>query len=501
MLGPLEFTISGHRNVLPGRKLPRLLAILLCRAGSVVSAEQIIEALGNEREGVMSRKALQIQVHRLRRTLGKLDVISFRAPGYLAALPPCALDAQQFEKLAADGRAALAAGDHASARDLLRRALKLCRGQPYAGLHDVPPVRDEAARLTELYLAVVGDRIDAELQLGLHTGLVAELAQLVAEHPLREHFRAQLMLALYRCGRQAEALEVCREARRTLLEELGVDPGQELRQLELGMLAGDPALDPRGPKPPQEAIAAQLPHDIADFTGRDQLIARISQALAPGDTAIGIVVLSGRGGVGKTALAVHAAHLLRPSFPDGQLYVNLAGTAEEPLSPATVLGRFLRALGIAGSAIPAGLEERAELYRQRLADRRVLVVLDDAAGEAQVKPLLPGTASCGVVVTSRAALIGLAGGRHGVLEEFEEDEAVLLMGRIAGLQRVAAEPAAATQMSHLCGHLPLAIRIAGARLAARPRLRFPDWWPGWPTPADASTCWRWASRACGPASR
>ncbi|WP_117211575.1 AfsR/SARP family transcriptional regulator [Allorhizocola rhizosphaerae] len=469
ILGPLELAVDGGQIGLPGRKMQRLLAILLCRAGSVVSADQLIEALRDERQGRMSRKALQIQVHRLRKALGRNDVISYRPPGYIAILAPSALDAHRFEALAADGRNMLAAGDCERARDVLRQALALWRGQPLAGLHDVEPLRDEATRLTELHLSATRDRIDAELQLGLHTELVAELRTLVDEHPLREHLRTQLMLALYRCGRQAEALEVCREGRRLLLDELGVDPGPELRQLELAMLAGDPALDPWNPTARQEAVAAQLPHDIADFTGREEIIDRVTGSLAPGGTAVSIVMLAGRGGIGKTALAVHVAHLLRPSFPDGQLYVNLAGTAEEPLDPARVLGRFLRALGVDSSAIPTGIDERAELYRQRLAARRVLVVLDDAAGEAQVRPLLPGSASCAVIATSRTPLTGLAG-QHVILDEFDADEAVQLLGRIAGQQRVAAQSASAAEISRLCGHLPLAIRIAGARLANRPRL-------------------------------
>lgn len=479
ILGPLEFVTDGDPTSLPGTKMPRLLALLLCRAGKVVPADQLIDALRGEQDRRMSRKALQIQVHRLRRVLGDSDLINYRPPGYVAALDHSALDASRFEALAAGGRTALTVGDYSGAREMLLQALVLWRGQPLAGLHDVELLREEAARLAELHLSATHDRIDAEIHLGLHADLIGELRLLVDEHPLREQLRAQLMLALYRCGRQAEALEVCREGRRVLLDELGVDPGPELRRLEVAMLAGDPGLDLPPLATPAatrivHGVAAQLPHDIADFTGREEVVGQLAGSLASAcpsaATATGIAIVAGRGGAGKTALAVHVAHLLRESFPDGQLYVNLAGTADQPLEPARVLARFLRALGVDSAGIPDGTEERAELYRQRLAPCRVLVVLDDAASEAQVRPLLPGSATCAVIVTSRATLTGLAAAQRVLLDEFDPAEAVQLLGRIAGQQRVAAEPEAAAEISRLCGHLPLAIRIAGARLAARPLL-------------------------------
>jgi DNA-binding SARP family transcriptional activator len=485
VLGPIEVVHHGQPVRLSAAKL-RLLAVLLCRAGGVVSTGQLVAALRCGHSGEMSKKVLHVQVHRLRRALGDHAAITYRPPGYLLTLAPDELDLLRFEGLVEQGRRALAAGDHRQAGPLLRQAIGLWQGPAFAGLHDVPLLHEEAARLAELRVAATEDLVDAELALGRDADLVAELRPLVDEHPLRERLRAQLMLALYRSGRQAEALEVFREARRVLVDELGIEPGAELRRLEHAMLTGDPALDDR-PDPveaqpaatepavrPDGEVAAQLPHDIADFTGRGELVGQLVAGLTPptgGEppTAMAVWAVAGRGGVGKTTLALHVAHRLRTSFVGGQLYVNLAGTTAEPADPAQVLARFLRALGVDSSAIPAGAEERAELYRQRLASRRILVVLDDAAHEAQVRPLLPGSPTCAVVVTSRALLTGLAGSRHVRLDEFDVDQALDLLGRVAGGQRIAAEPAAAREIVQLCGHLPLAIRIAGARLVARPR--------------------------------
>lgn len=490
VLGPLEIIDRGQPVRLSATKL-RLLAVLSCRACEVVSTDQLMAALCSGHTGEMSKKALHVQVHRLRRALDDRAAITYRPPGYVLTLAPGELDMHRFEELVEQGRRALATGDNLRASRLLRQAMALWRGQAFAGLHDVALVHEEAARLAELRVAATQDRIDAELGLGRGADLVAELKPLVDGHPLRERLRAQLMLALYRSGRQAEALEVFREGRRVLVDELGIEPGAELRRLEYAMLTGDPMLDDHaghddhdpvevGPAATEPAvrsddgIAAQLPHDIADFTGRDEVAGQLLDGLRPATggeppTAMPLWAIAGRGGVGKTTLAVHVAHRLTTAFVDGQLYVNLAGTTTEPVDAAQVLARFLRALGVDSSAIPADAEERAELYRQRVASRRILVVLDDAAHEAQVRPLLPGSPTCAVIVTSRALLTGLAGSRHVRLDEFEVDQAIDLLGRVAGGQRIADEPAAAREIVQLCGYLPLAIRIAGARLVARPR--------------------------------
>jgi len=303
-----------------------------------------------------------------------------------------------------------------------RDALRLWRGPALAGL-DSELLRAAAARLDEQRIAVNEDRLALELGLGRHHELVAELTELTAGYPLRELLPELLMLALYRCGRTAEALQVYRQARRRLLDELGLEPGERLRELERAILAADPVLDlpatagveaggveaggvqvggvqAGGSQPGGPPVPGLLPADIADFTGRADQIGEIGRGVADpaGDEprlAVPIVVITGQGGVGKTTLAVHAAHGLAGQFPDGQLFADLHAGTGRPVGPGQVLDRFLRALGVPGAQVPDGLDERAEMYRNLLACRKVLVVLDDAAGESQVTPLLPGRATPG----------------------------------------------------------------------------------------------------------
>ncbi|WP_432931745.1 BTAD domain-containing putative transcriptional regulator [Microbispora sp. CA-135349] len=297
---------------------------------------------------------------------------------------------------------------------------------------------------------------------------MAELAALVGRHPVNERLRGQYMTAFYRLGRQSDGLATFREGRRILSEELGVDPGPELTGLHHAILRGDPSL----PAPPSGetvrlAVPAQLPLAPADFTGRSAETAALVTALTSGE-APAIQVVAGRAGSGKSALAVHVAHQAAAAFPDGLLYAELRGMSEAPADPGEVLGRFLKALGVRQDALPAATAERAELYRGLLAGRRVLVLLDDAAGEGQVRPLLPGGTG-GVLITSRNRLGGLSGVRRTDLDVLEPAEAVELLARIVGTERVAAEEAVARVIVDLCGRLPLAIRIAGARLATRQR--------------------------------
>lgn len=348
-------------------------------------------------------------------------------------------------------------------------------------------VEAAAARLEEERLAVLAARVEADLRLGRHAELVGELTALVATHPLQEGLRSALMLALWRGGRQAEALEVFRDARRTLVDELGVEPGPELRRLHERMLRADPALERRRPEPPTPgagarppsvpavpAVPSQLPPDIADFTDRAKQVAEIHDLLSCDrdggglPPAVVVVAVAGKAGVGKTALAVHVAHRLRECFPDGQLYVNLRGAEHRPADPGDVLAGFLRALGLEAGAIPADAEERSTTYRTRLAGQRILVVLDNAAREGQVRPLLPGNPGCGVLVTSRVRLAGLEGARLVDLDVLGPEQAVQLLSQVAGPDRVGAEPDAAEELVRRCGRLPLAVRISGAKLRARP---------------------------------
>jgi DNA-binding SARP family transcriptional activator/tetratricopeptide (TPR) repeat protein len=457
LLGPVEVLDGGGVPVrLAGRRERTILALLALAAGRVVSVDRMVDAVWESDPPQTARRQVHTCISVIRKALG--PIVHTREPGYLLGADSDDIDVARFDALVAAARTA--PGPRESA-ELLMRALALWRGPALDGLTGL---RAEAAALEERRLVIVEERVALELGLGRHAELVAELTGLVAAHPLRERLRAGLMLALHRCGRTAEALAVYRTTRRVLKDEFGVEPSAELRNLERAILAEDPGLAhdiPAGP--------AMLPPDLVDFTGRDTEIARIRRALAGSSGgAVPICVLSGRGGVGKTALAVHVAHALREAFTGGQLYVNLHGMRDRPADPGEVLARFLLALGVVGPAVPPGTEERAELYRNRLAGRKVLVLLDNARDEAQVSALLPGDASCAVLVTARSRLGGLAATELLDLDVFTVDDAVRLLTRVVGAARVDAEPAAATELVGRCGQLPLAVRIAAARLVARP---------------------------------
>jgi DNA-binding SARP family transcriptional activator/tetratricopeptide (TPR) repeat protein len=477
VLGPVEVRVDGRPVAVGGPKPRALLALLLLHAGRVVPTSEVLEALWGGDPPASGATRVHGVVSELRAALGRAGV----APGPLATHPhgyrltPAGgeLDLDAFEQRLAAARAA-AAGDRLQGiAAAYPAALDLWRGPPLAGVA-APFAGAEAARLEERRLVAVEELADVELLLGRHAALVSELVALVGRHPLRE----RLMLALYRSGRQAEALEVYRDGHRLLVERLGLEPGPDLQRLQRAILAGDPELllDAGGPVAPATAPPAQLPPDIADFTGREEQLAWLCGALDPGRaaTATAVAVVSGKPGIGKSALAVHVAHRLRPDFPDGQLHVDLGGAEQQPLAPQDVLDRFLRALGVGGAAIPTEPEERRDLYRSRLADRRVLVVLDNAANEAQVRPLLPGSPTCAVLVTSRARLAGLDGALRLDLDVLDTGQATELLARIAGRDRVAAEPDAAAAIVALCGQLPLAVRVAGARLTVRGHWRLAD---------------------------
>ncbi|MBB6170542.1 DNA-binding SARP family transcriptional activator [Nocardiopsis mwathae] len=523
VLGTLEVR-SREGGVRLSPKIGGLLAALLCRPNVMISEDRLVEALWEDTPPKSAIKSLHVYVHHLRQALGESGRVGRGPVGYRLMTAPGEVDAVRFEELVDQGRLALADGNPERGGELLREGLALWRGPAFTGQDTMPLVREEAARLNELRQVVAEERFDAELALGRHRDVAAELTALVSEFPYRERLRAQLMTALYRMGRSTEALEAYREGRDLLVGELGLEPGRELVRLEQAILANDPELEApqrvenRAPRPrradgavaragggagdgggapaPASAdahgaparphavapVPAQLPPDIADFTGRRSQVAQLGFGLHgedPGSRSADadplppspmvISAVAGMGGVGKTALAVHVAHEQARNFPDGQLYVNLRGSESSPADPAQVLSRFLHALGIEGGVVPDGLEERAALYRSRLADRRVLVVLDNAASERQVRPLLPGTPGCAVLITSRARLTGLEGARLIDLDVFEPQQAVALLAAIAGAERVAAEPAAAEEIVRLCAHTPLAVRIAGARLAGRPQ--------------------------------
>ncbi|MGN9909261.1 BTAD domain-containing putative transcriptional regulator [Phytohabitans sp. LJ34] len=486
ILGELE--VAGPRGVLQ-TSAPRqlvVLATLLLDANHAVSVDRLVDAVWDETPPPTARGQIQICVSALRRALvnaGIPDAIHTRPPGYLIRVPSGELDLQVFGQLAANGRAAVMEQRFADAAKLYQEAITLWRGPPFTGVES-RLLQGAAVGLEERRIALLEESIEVRLQLGRHHELIGELMALTAENPVRERLRAQLMTALYRDGRQAEALEVYRQARQVFVEELGLEPGSALQSLERAILARELALDPAEADPAggggaervpdTDAPPRMLPADIADFTGHETIVRELREVLAQrADTSpVAIAALSGKGGVGKTTLAVHVAHQLSHDFPDGQLYVTLRSNDARPVSPAQVLERFLRAMGVPGSALPKGLDERAEMYRDRLAGRRVLVVLDDATDEDQVAPLLPGTGTSAIVVTSRPRLTRLAGAHRVDVAVFDLTRATELLSKVAGEDRVHAEPEEVRSLVRRCGGLPLALRIAGARLAARPHWTF-----------------------------
>lgn len=461
VLGPLRAR-QGEQPVQLSAPMPRmLLGVLLTRANTPVPVDLLVDALWAGERDPRAAKKLQLHVHRLRRLLGDPERIRFDNGGYTLRVHPGELDAERFESALAEGTDI---EEPARAVGVLRTALRLWRGDPFSDITDLPLLRAEADRLTERRLTGLAQLYCAELACGHANAIIPELGELAARHPMREQLQGLLMTALYQAGRQAEALEVYHRTRSALVEQLGLEPGNDLQRLERAILTGDPMLEaPTGPL----ITPAQLPADITDFTGRRAQLATVAHLAATADrVATVLVAITGKAGVGKTTLAVRAAHRLRVQYPDGQLFVDLRARAH-PLAPADVLARFLRSLGVDRMAIPDDAEERAALYRSRLADRRVLIVLDNAECEAQLRPLLPGTPGCAVLITSRTRLAGLTGARLVDLDIFEADQAVELLARLAGPRRVATEPAAATEIVRLCGFLPLALRIAGARLGSR----------------------------------
>ncbi|MBA2947109.1 AfsR/SARP family transcriptional regulator [Streptomyces himalayensis] len=447
-----------------------LLAALLLREGRTATAHELIDALWGDEPPSQALAAVRTYASRLRKVLDPGVLVS-ESGGYAIRTGGQALDLSLAEELSADAEKARNAGDLCQARALINKTLGLWDGEPLANVPG-PYAETQRTRLEEWRLQLLESRLDMDLEQGCHAEAVSELTALTAAHPLRERLRELLMLALYRSGRQAEALAVYADTRRLLADELGVDPRPGLRELQQRILQADPALaEPSAPAAEPAAgpvRPAQLPATVPDFTGRSSFVSELSDVLSSAEGRVmAVSAVAGIGGVGKTTLAVHVAHAARASFPDGQLYVDLQGAGPRPAEPETVLGAFLRALGTADSAIPDSLEERSALYRSVLDGRRVLVLLDNARDAAQVRPLLPGTEGCAALVTARVRMVDLAGAHLVDLDVMSPEEALQLFTKIVGEERVASEREAALDVVAACGFLPLAIRIAASRLASR----------------------------------
>ncbi|MFE0650843.1 BTAD domain-containing putative transcriptional regulator [Streptomyces sp. NPDC059534] len=501
-----------------------LLVALLLRSGRVASTHELIVAVWGEEPPSSALASLRTYVWRLRQLLeedsGSPRLLLSHPDGYRMVVPPLSVDLHRVERLAADASRARSDGDDETCGRLLAEALDLWQGAPLAGVPG-PYAEQQRARFTELWLRLREERFEHELAAGRYGAVIPDLTVFTQEHPLQERPYGFLMRALYASGRQADALAVFARVRHVLAEELGVDPGPELAALHERVLAGDPRLGavpaPRGAEPsvsvpesphtpPTAAVPparapvpaavpdpeskpdpeaetamesaarvfsrpAQLPAETFDFAGRTDQVAELCRVFTdPGRTFLPVASISGMGGVGKTTLALRVAHRIKDEFPGGQLYADLRGSGLEPADPSAVLASMLAAMGVPSHGLPATTEDRARLFRTLTDGRRILLLLDNARDPAQVGPLLPGSADCAVIVTSRTRLVGIPSAVTAVaLDVFGADEAIELLTAIVGAERVAAEPETARALVTACGHLPLAVRIVAARLAARPR--------------------------------
>ncbi|MEU4537684.1 BTAD domain-containing putative transcriptional regulator [Streptosporangium sp. NPDC023825] len=504
VLGPLEARRNGSLVPLGPFKQRVLLSLLLCHANRIVPVDQLSTAAWSEEPPRTALKNVQVYVSALRKNVlgtANRDRLAYRPPGYQLRLGPQHLDILDYETLARRGRQHLRDREITKAVDLLHEALKLWRGDPLPDMAQVPLISDELSRLHSERMSVYEDWAEAQLILGHHAHIIDSLEENVRSHPLRERLRSTQMIALFRCGRQSEALAQYEDMRQTLARDLGLQPSPVLERLYRAILAGAPSLDSPSSDRPQHlgttlfggprrdgaavlrarsstgnghdviAHLSQLPRDLADFTGRRETVQDILGVFRARRHSPPVVI-SGPAGTGKTALAVHAAHLLRERFPDGQLFVRLRTAGGRERSVPDVLAEILRTCGFDGDP-PRRAGERVAACRAWLAERSILLILDEASTAAQIRPLLPGTGDNGVLITGRRRLSALESAHHVALEGFTPEEGVELLRRTAGAERVDADPAAALSVVGTCGSLPLAVRIAGARLAASRHVLLP----------------------------
>ncbi|MEU4534140.1 BTAD domain-containing putative transcriptional regulator [Streptosporangium sp. NPDC023825] len=477
LLGPVR-AWRGEVEINLGTPQQRaILGVLLLREGAVTSQDQLISAIWGEEPPSAAAGMIRSYVSRLRRVLedgSTAVVIESVAGGYALPVTAGSLDLADFQRGIRAAHDARRIGDHETEAAELRAALELWKGTPLAGVPGGYP-ENERTRLTELRFSAIEDLAAADLRLGRHAEAGFSLASMVIEQPLRERPRELLMLALYRSGRKADALALFQETQRLLADELGLDPGPELREMQRRILASDPSLATPGRAGPAAAGSRHagaavietprslrsLPPDLPEFTGRSGEVRRLAGMLEASDTQVPVIGIAGLPGIGKTTLAVHLGHRLAGEFPDGQFFIDL-GASEDPLAA------LLRAAGV--ERPPESSGERAALWRSLTIGRRSLVVLDDARDVDRVRPLLPGAGGAAVVITAQRRLFGLSHARWTKLDPFSEREALALLERMLGAARIRAEPGEARGLYELTAGLPQVVHAVGARLASRP-----DW--------------------------
>ncbi|MDX3867960.1 AfsR/SARP family transcriptional regulator [Streptomyces europaeiscabiei] len=510
VLGPLEVRTQGEDRTPTAPMARRALAVLLLSANRLVSTSALIGELWESDPPRLARKTVQTYVYQIRKALkcpaDPSDRVRTGPGGYRIDLRPGELDLWEFEHGVVRARTALSEGDPRASAHLLRQALGLWRGEPFAGLDAGPLLAAQIAQIADSRLGALELRVTADLQLGRHRALVGELHQLTADHPFHEEFAAQLMLAAHRSGQRATALEAFTRLRRRLVDELGIEPSERLQRLQQDVLnetLPQPAAAVTGPGPlpakdaadappfgggaapaPAAAVGGRLPLDTPDFTGRVAELARLSSlagldagagaGAGGGDTAGGawsvgprVVVVLGAAGVGKSALAVRAAHRMADRFPDGALHARLYDGADRPRRADAVLRTLLRDCGMDPAALPDNADDLAGMFRSFSAERSLLVLLDDAAGTDQVLPLLPADGGSLALVTSRVRLPGLPGARSMALGALSAEDAAAFFTRVAGAERVGAGDVLG-EVTHLMGNFPLSLRAVGEKFAARP---------------------------------
>ncbi|TLF76990.1 AfsR/SARP family transcriptional regulator [Nonomuraea sp. KC401] len=497
VLGTLR-VLDGSREVTPSApKLRQVLTFLLLRRNNIVQTTELIDELWGENPPSSALSTLQTYIYKLRKILSHDEVDSFeeilqtQSWGYMLTIDHDQLDLNQFERLLAEGVAALKRNETEMAAKCLAEALSLWRGLALADVAAGNLLSAYVASLEESRLRALELRIESDLRLGRHREVVGELKHLISVHPLHEAFYAQLMNALHRSGRRWEALEVYQRLRATLVEEVGIEPSADTQRLHQSLLSEETTAHPAKPEPqaghgrrstavierPRNAVRtllpAQLPPDIWDFTGRQSSINDLVAAATmtePAATTPPTVLIAGMPGVGKTALAVHLAHLIKRDFPDGQFYCTLRGSDGEPADPGQVLYNWLIATDMYTKKLPGSTEERSKMFRSWCSAHRVLIVLDNAASAAQISPLLPGSEHCTTIITSRSGLYGFPCRKRLDLAPLTLEEGVRLLGAVAGRQRIEREKGDAQSVVRFCEGLPLAVRAAGARLTASPTL-------------------------------